>query len=368
MTSTKSVEDYVQDVVKQLEDLQYKELSETYETLQRMKQSPKHKHGQNYWKVLQCLGEVACDIFARIVTSVEKASCSCHTYQNMCQVVQLFAQSLTTVAVLKRTLLHRADILPVLFKGLRQKEDPGLVRVSFIVLYRLMIVGKAEYAQGYVKLGIVKDCHAHIKSRQGLYGTHPLTTILYCAKILWALAELCDDGVRSTVKKSKAYRELYDYIIKLRKTKLSGDKVQSLYEYFGRLKAHVHTCEIGESTKEAKTPWVPKNVLREDLLQKEDQVYVFCSSPTCRKQQQPGQKLLYCGDCKLTRYCNEECQKHHWRASHKQRCLKRVKTDDWLNNFKSSIQEVPEVKLRVFCTEFSIGKLTVNKERSMVNS
>jgi hypothetical protein len=38
-------------------DADYLNLDKLYETLQKMKGSSKQKHEDNYWKVLQCLGE-----------------------------------------------------------------------------------------------------------------------------------------------------------------------------------------------------------------------------------------------------------------------------------------------------------------------
>ena len=46
----------------------------------------------------------------------------------------------------------------------------------------------------------------------------------------------------------------------------------------------------------------------------------WCSNPKCDADSENG-KFSLCGGCKLTRYCNQKCQKSHWLKGHKRQCL-----------------------------------------------
>ncbi len=48
---------------------------------------------------------------------------------------------------------------------------------------------------------------------------------------------------------------------------------------------------------------------------------VYCSSPACRRVVQQEGILRCCAKCMLSRYCNKQCQTHHWENGHKKRCL-----------------------------------------------
>ncbi|KZV80774.1 hypothetical protein EXIGLDRAFT_405656 [Exidia glandulosa HHB12029] len=46
-----------------------------------------------------------------------------------------------------------------------------------------------------------------------------------------------------------------------------------------------------------------------------------CGSTSCRlTERQTGLSMRLCGRCRVYLYCNQECQRHHWRASHKEVC------------------------------------------------
>jgi hypothetical protein len=48
-----------------------------------MKGSSKQKHEDNYWKVLQCLGETTSDAMVKTLVRCELGSCKYHTNRNL---------------------------------------------------------------------------------------------------------------------------------------------------------------------------------------------------------------------------------------------------------------------------------------------
>lgn len=51
------------------------------------------------------------------------------------------------------------------------------------------------------------------------------------------------------------------------------------------------------------------------------QYVIFCSFAACEERIYNDGGFLYCGKCKLSRYCSMDCQKKHWVSSHKKECL-----------------------------------------------
>ncbi|XP_062566982.1 uncharacterized protein LOC134229280 [Saccostrea cucullata] len=318
MAGTRSIESYVEDVCKYIDKWDYKNMNKVYETLQKMKSSFKTKHFLNYWKVLQCIGEVAADKLIYMVVKSPKASCQKHTICHLLHVMELFSECLTTVALIKRVNSYKDEILPVVFLALEQREFPELVRKGFIVLYRMIIVGKSSLVVPYMKHGIVRHMYQQIKCRQGAFGIYCLEAVSYCAKILAALLQLGDKDTRRTISKSNVINELDVYAVKLQKSKVDWDGVEDVFEYHDRVRMLCIDDSLTSSLKPE--DWNPKEKLLEELEQFYE-VYIFCSSPACRKLETEKEKFLYCGKCRLSRYCSPECQKEHWKQGHKEMCL-----------------------------------------------
>lgn len=324
--STRTIEDYVQEIVQQLDALDYKSLLTVYETLQKMKKSVKAKHEQNYWKVLQCLGEVSVDKFIRALVRNEEISCKCHTYSNLWSLMQLFTQMQINVSVIKRQLANKEQLIPVFFKALRQKEDPALVREALIGLYRLVVVGRAELVEIYMDKKFLADCYAQIKCRyaSNLFGIYALQAVAYVSLTMYAMAIHGTPKCRRIIKNSPALRILTEYAARL--YSLEFDEHEDLY----RIVDH-HAFLTQVVSDESKVDyqlrkWKPKIKLRaEFLMEEDDSPLVFCSSSTCRKQY--SDHFRYCGACKLSRYCSEACQKDHWKKSHKVNCLKKPREE-----------------------------------------
>ncbi|XP_048771266.2 uncharacterized protein LOC125677301 [Ostrea edulis] len=317
--STRSIESYVTDICKYIDELHYKNMNTVYETLQKMRASFKSKHYLNYWKVLQCVGEVAADRLVYMVDNTLNASDQKCTNLQLLHVMELFNECLTTVAVIKRVNTHRRNVVAVVFSGLEQREYPHLVRKCLSVLYRLIIAGKVTLVTPYMKRGIVRHIYQNIKCRQASFGVNSLETVSYCAKILAALLQLADSPTRRTILKSNVINELDVYMVKLQKSKVECERMMEVWEFYDRVKLLSINDGLTSSLKQE--DWNPKEKLAEELEQYEE-VYIFCSSPTCRKQEMEKEKFLYCGSCRLSRYCCIGCQRQHWKQGHKQMCLR----------------------------------------------
>ncbi|XP_033740121.1 uncharacterized protein LOC117327307 [Pecten maximus] len=325
--SVRTIEDFVMSIVKNLKDLEYQSLLDVHETLQKMKHSMKSKHELNYWKVLQCLGELSVDRFVRTLVLNEKASCKCHTYSNLYCLVQLFVQMQVNVAVIKRQLAYKRQLIPVFFKALRQKEDPALSRESLIGMYRLLIVGRSELVEIYMDNKLLMDFQAQIKSRSATIGTYPLQAIFYCSELMHTMAIHGTPKTRRIIKNSPALRVVKDYCKKLKKElDITNLELPDMYRILDNYE-FVNDIVTDECVaEELAMNWKPKEKLKEELLE-DDFEYIakdmiFCSSPACRKQFVDGMEhFRYCGACRLSRYCSEACQKDHWRKSHKTSCL-----------------------------------------------
>ncbi|XP_060070295.1 uncharacterized protein LOC132550266 [Ylistrum balloti] len=319
--SIHTIEDFVMRIVKHLKDLDYQSLLYVQETLQKMKNSVKSKHELNYWKVLQCLGELSIDRFVRTLVLNERASCKCHTYSNLFCLMQLFVQMQVSVAVIKRLLWYKEQLIPVFLKALRQKEDPALVRESLMGMYRLLIVGRGELVEIFMNNQLLMDLHAQIKCRFSSIGIHSFQTVTYCSELMHAMAVHGTPKTRRILKNSPALRIMKDYCKKLQmmKNELPNRyKVLDNYEFINDIVTDEYKAE-----KMAQI-WKPKEKLKEEFEKGIEYAnyMVFCSSPACRKQYIDGMAhFRYCGACRLSRYCSESCQKDHWRKSHKTSCL-----------------------------------------------
>lgn len=59
----------------------------------------------------------------------------------------------------------------------------------------------------------------------------------------------------------------------------------------------------------------------ENFYRGSGEIYAFeCGNPECCKNERPGHTLLWCSRCKVTPYCNKECQVLHWNNGHKEEC------------------------------------------------
>ncbi|XP_021360353.1 uncharacterized protein LOC110454897 [Mizuhopecten yessoensis] len=322
--STRTIEDYVMNIVKNLKNLEYSSLLDVHETLQKMKTSMKSKHELNYWKVLQCLGEMSVDYFVRTLILNEKASCKCHTYSNLFCLMQLFVQLQVNVAVIKRQLTYKGQLIPVFFKALRQKEDPSLVREGLIGMYRLLIVGRGELVEIYMNNRILMDFQAQIKCRFSSVGIHSLHAVAYCSELMYVMAVHGTPKTRRIIKNSPALRVLKDYCTKLKK-EIKDHELPDMYKILDNHESIIGVVTDEYEAEEMAETWKPKVILKEELENGFEfaKDLIFCSSPACRKQYTEGvdKQFRYCGACRLSRYCSEACQKEHWRKSHKTSCL-----------------------------------------------
>lgn len=315
--ATRSIESYVLDICKYIDEWDYGNLNDIYETLHKMRASLKDKHYLNYWKVLQCTGEVAANKLIYMVVKSPQACCRQHQVTHLLHVMGFFSECLTTVAFIKRINTYKNELLPVLFSALEQREYPELVRKGFIVLYRMIIVGKSTLVAPYLRHGVIRHIFQQIKCRQGAFGIYCLEAVSYCAKILAALLQLGDKEARKSILKSNVINELNVYVVKLKKSKIDLEGVKDVLQFHDRVK--ILTSGLFCQLKPEE--WIPKDKLMEELDQFLE-VFIFCSSPACRKLETEKEKFLYCGQCKLSRYCSPHCQKEHWKQGHKVMCLR----------------------------------------------
>ena len=320
MASSRPIEEYVKDIVKHVQGYEFTNLVKVHETLQRMRNSMKSRHELNYWKVLQCLGELSCDKFLGVIITNETISCRCHTYSNLFALMQLFVETQTNCAVIKRQLQHKDQLIPVLFKALRQKEDPALTRLTLVSMYRLLIVGKDSVVSVYMKEGLLRELYQQLKCRMHLYGPNPVEAATYCAKILYCMAVVGTEKTYRMIKNSKAVKTLKLYNESLTQSK--PNCVEEISDW------HIELEDIFDDynvAKEECEEWRQKVKLSEELGQYDFdcEEVTFCSAPSCRKLNEgsSSQKFHYCGACKLSRYCSANCQREHWKQGHKEMCL-----------------------------------------------
>ena len=315
MAETRSIESYVLDLCQYIDAWDYENMNNVYETLLKMRASFKEKHYLNYWRVLQCVGEVGADKLIYLVAKSPVASCKKHNISNLVTVMELFSESLSTVAFIKRVNHYKSDILPVVFTAIEQREYPELVRKGFVALYRMIIVGKTTLVTPYMKHGILRNIYQQIKCQQGVIRVDCVETVSYCAKLIAALLQLGDEETRRSILKSNIPNELDVYVVRLKKSKVNWEEVDDVLEFYDQAKM---SFLLGSDSKPE--DWNSKDKLIEELKQ-DLEVFIFCSSPPCRKIQADQEKFLYCGQCKLSRYCSPGCQREHWKLGHKEMCL-----------------------------------------------
>lgn len=317
-SSTKTVECFVGEIILYLDEQKYKKLRSIYETLQKMKNSDKDKHIINYWKVLQCLGEVATEKLLSAVLMTKFVTCGC-TYAVETVILQVFVETMSSMAVVKRVMKRREEVITIFLEAVRQQVISELVGYSLTGMYRLMIVGKSEVCEIYKKKGLLRDCYDQVKLRRNHFGPSELQAVLYCTKLLLGISELGDKSTRCSVKHSSAISAIRDYCRNMEYDSnfplhLVGDLATALIQNYGSL-----GMLLGEERPPLGLKWSSKEKLKEELDL--DFLVVFCSSPNCRKQCGKTEQFRYCGACKLTRYCSQDCQKEHWKATHKEKCL-----------------------------------------------
>ena len=314
---TRTIEDFVDDIISNVLEEDFDSLSSVYETLERMKYSSKDKYRLNYWKVMQCFGEMASDSLVKLLMKIEKNSCKCHFHTNFKCVMNIFAESMCNVKVVKRANVNLSVLAPVLFKAVRQTEDAHLALLGREAIHRLIIVGRAEAINFFFKYGLMKDLYQQIKASHGarVYTYSVIQTLLHATKMLVTVTICGSEKVRKQVKRSGATKLLAEVIVKMVAKKDDKYGVTELCDSYKQLNTMLHDETMVEC--ERKT-WKPKERLQEE--QEQDQLYLFCSSPACRKIHGDSKGFRYCGACRLARYCCEACQKEHWKKGHREAC------------------------------------------------
>ena len=83
----------------------------------------------------------------------------------------------------------------------------------------------------------------------------------------------------------------------------------------GRKEFAEQVASVDDPVRRQQMTTILKNKLRD--------YSVFCSSPSCGKQDPTSSSFAKCGHCHLTRYCSKTCQKQHWlKTGHKESCIK----------------------------------------------
>ena len=317
MTSSRTIEDFVADIVQHIKASNYDDLGEIYDTLQRMHSSIKQKHELNYWRVYQCLVEVAIDKMVMKLVRIETVSCKCHLSANMYCLMRFFVDSITTVNVIKRVLFYKESFGPLCFKIIRQTNEEQLTLLGYETMYRCLCVGKTELAEWYMKFGIMKDLYQFVKKKLDVnsFSYSSSSAVERCANILTLLAECGTENTRKQIRFSNALKVLAEYVVQFKKQK-TVERAKPLIDKVIHVK-NIITDE--KAAAEALSNWKIKDKLQDCL---EDEPMLFCSSPDCRKLKDDLEKFRYCGACKLARYCSESCQKTHWKHGHKIACLR----------------------------------------------
>ncbi|XP_052808710.1 uncharacterized protein LOC128237331 [Mya arenaria] len=317
MGSTRTIEDYVEEIVGYITEVDFDNMSSVCDTLEKMKFSSKSKYKLNYWRVMQCLGETASDRLVSFLIRMEKNSCKCHLNTNFKCFMRLFVEAMCNVKVIKRMLECQAKMVPLFFKGVRQTDEQMLNVIALESILKCVIVGKTETVELFVKYGLVKDLYLQIKLQNDVsnfsYGS--INTVLYCSQLMYAASVCGSERIRKQVRRSNSARVLAEYIVKLEKNKVNKLGVEQLCKNFTEIR---NVLGDEKEAEEAFKNWRPKERLQ--IEQEQDQMYTFCSSPSCRKIHADCDKFRYCGACRLARYCSEGCQKEHWKRGHKDAC------------------------------------------------
>lgn len=327
MSSARTIEEYAEEIIKNLEEGDFDNLGDTCDVLDRMKCSSKKKYKLNYWRVMQCLGETAIDRQVKCLAKFEKASCKCHYYENLHCFLRLFVEMMCNVAVIKRILFNKSKILPTIFKGIRQMDEELLTVLAFETTHKCLLVGKTETTELFVKYGLLKDIYKRVKNKHetNLFSRGAIHMVLCCSKLLLTISILGTDSIRSQIKRSPVLKIMGDYIERIAANRAENTDAIDLIENFTQTNT---VLAFEKEAEHALQTWKPKEKLQKE--QEQDQLYVFCSFPGCRKLYEESLKFRYCGACRIARYCSEECQKEHWKKCHKDSCL-RDPTDacDW---------------------------------------
>lgn len=314
---TMTVEDYVSDIMEDLEDADFDSILSVCDTLDRMKYSSKEKYRHNYWKVLQCLGEMACDKCVTILIKSREVSCKCHFATNLEGLLQLFVDMMCNVKVIKRINMNLSQIAPVLFKAVRQHECSHLQSLALKAIHRLIIVGKTKCVEFFIKKGLLKDLCKKVKSIERAEMAYPasISTMKHSTKMLLTLSICGEENVWKEVIKSGIFVLIGDYLGQMEPKKVNSLSAAELCEAARQLADILEDYTKAESKHKN---WKPKVKLQEEL--KQDQLYLFCSSPACRKIYGETKGFRYCGACRLARYCCETCQREHWKNGHREAC------------------------------------------------
>lgn len=327
MSTARTIEQYVEEIIANLQDGDFDSLEETCNTLDRMKYNTKKKYKLNYWRVMQCLGEVSVDRQVKCLAKFEKASCKCHYNLNLKRFMRLFVEMMCNVAVIKRILFNKRKIMPVLFKAVRQSDEELLTILALESTHKCLLVGKTELTELFVKYGILKDIYQRIKAKNDAnkYSYGAIHTVLCCSKLLLVISTCGTDSIRKQVRRSPILRVMGEFILKLVENKIDKTGVNYLVENSKQVRT---ILSDDKEADEAFQNWKPKEKLQKE--QEQVQMYAFCSSPGCRKLYEESLKFRYCGACRVARYCSEECQKDHWKKSHKDACLRHPSdAEDW---------------------------------------
>ncbi|KAK3585518.1 hypothetical protein CHS0354_022927 [Potamilus streckersoni] len=318
---SRTIEDYVEEIIQYVEDMdRNSKVVEILYTLLRMLYSSKKKHNLNYWRILQCLGEMATDKMVQVLIRNEKHTCNYHINVSLSAVMKLFAYMLSNVAVIKRVLLFWASLGPVVIKVLNYWNQPELILSGLTIIYRIIIVGRATIIDDLVKNEIEKQLYHILRNKHDskAFRYFSLVTVKYSTKILHGLSVLGTSRVRHQMKHSLALKILADYTAMLnQESSLKTSEVRNdILSSFSEIKLVLSDESTVQSVQ---TYWNSKIKLRENLENEVD--FIFCSSPSCRRLSNGVDKFRYCGACKLSRYCNTQCQKEHWKKGHKKNCL-----------------------------------------------
>lgn len=315
--ATRTIEEYVDEIISHVDNADFDNMASVCETLEKMRYNTKVRYRHNYWRVMQCLGEVASDRLVSFLLKLEKTSCKCHMNVNFRHFLRLFVEVMCNVKVIKRTMTQISQIAPVLFRAVRQTDDLLLTLLGQEAIHKLIIVGRTEAVEYFMKYGLMKDLYQQIKLKcdLGHYSIAAVSTMLFNSKLILTLSVWGSENIRRQVKRSGAVMILAEYMAQ------SPDKakdfgIDKLYENFSELKKLLGDEKEAEEKRKI---WKPK--LKLQVEQEQDQLYLFCSSPNCRKIYSESRKgFRYCGACRLARYCSEACQKEHWKAGHRDSC------------------------------------------------
>lgn len=318
MASTRTIEDFAEEIVGYITDVDFDNMTNMCDTLEKMKFSTKSKHNINYWRVMQCLGEISSDRIMTFLIKIEKNSCKCHLSKNFCCFMKLFNDSLCNQKVIKRMLEFQHKLVPMILKGIRQPDEPRLTMLSFEAVMKFIIIGQAESVKLFAKYGLINDIFFQIKRMLDTdnFSFNGINIVLRCSEVCFVTSLFGTDSVKRQVYNSGSPRVLCQYIMKI---KAKDDFEKMAKDNLSKSLTVIKSVLTDESSVLKLTKdWNPKAQLMAHLSQA--QMFVFCSAPSCRKVHDECGKFRYCGACRLARYCSEACQKEHWKKGHKDAC------------------------------------------------